>query len=187
MTDPTETEQPRTLKVITCINRRHPSRSCYLLVEDDHDAKIAHRQWHVDQENDREALRGAVKARDEAIALLRQEIAGYRRDVNGYTEEVAGFHGEVQRVETPTVPPALQINRDGYDDDELEDEPDTLAPENPWPIQRVPDALAETDEHGRPTAVATGPTYPDGDDDDDGDDDPHSVVRPASASPEWAR
>lgn len=181
MTDTTETEQPRTLMVITCINRRHPSRSCYLLVEDDHDAKIAHRQWHVDQENDREALRGAVKARDEAIALLRQEIAGYRRDVNSYTEEVAGFHGEVSRVETPTIPPALQINRDGYDDDELEDEPDAPAPVNDPDFHR---ALAEADERGRPTAVVPVPADQDGVDEDD---DPHSVVRPASSSPEWAR
>lgn len=128
MTDETP-EAPRPLKVITCINRRHPSRSCYLLIEDDRDVKLAHRQWHIDREDEREALRRGVKERDDKIAALTQEIAGYRRDVEQYGKDVQGYQGEVQRVETPTIPPQLTINRDGYSDEELEDEPDEP---DPW-------------------------------------------------------
>lgn len=129
MTDEMTPEGPRPLKVITCINRRHPSRSCYLLIEDDRDVKLKHRQWHIDQETDREGLRTSIKNRDDEIAKLKAEIAGYRRDVRAMDETVQGFHGEVERVETPTIPPAIEINRAGYSDDELEDEPDEP---DPW-------------------------------------------------------
>lgn len=171
MSDDT-TDEPRTLKVVTCINRRHPTRSCYALIEDDRDARIAHRQWHLDQETDREALRGAVKARDETIALLRQEIAGYGRDVEAYARDVAGFHGEVQRVETPTIPPQITINRDGYADDELDDEPD-----EPTPVDlELRDEQPADPYAGEPAESAA-------DELDDDEDDPHTVTR----TPIWAR
>ncbi len=182
MPEQTEAEEPRTLKVVTCINRRHPTRSCYGLIEDDHDVRIAHRQWHLDQETDREALRGGIKARDETIAKLREELSGYRRDVAAYTQEVAGFHGQVQRVETPIVPPQMQINRHGYSDDELDDEPD-----EPTPVDLDlpdPDLL-----HGQPTAEADPyagePAETPADDLDDDEDDAHTVTR--TSSPSWAR
>lgn len=182
MTDPTP---PKTLSVFTCINPRHPSRSCHLLVENTPETRQAHRQWHIDQESDREALRGAIKKRDETIAELRQAIAGYRRDVTAYTAEVAGFHGEVARVETPTIPPQLEIDRDGYTDDELDDEPD-----EPLPIAEAlafdADVDAERsqyadDEDFQRRQHATAEAAPD----DDEDDDLHTVERPTA--PSWAR
>jgi hypothetical protein len=177
MTDDSTDTEPRTLRVVTCINRRHPTRSCYGLIEDDRDARIAHRQWHLNQETDREALRGAVKARDEAIAVLRQEIAGYGRDVRAYGLEVAGFHGEIRRVETPTVPPALTINREGYSDDELDDEPDEPT--------RTPDDLELPDDLGEAPDIV-GARNPDDDRELDNEDDDEPV--PARhATPTWVR
>lgn len=129
MADTSTDEQPKgTLSVFTCINPRHPSRSCYALIENTTDVRQKHRQWHIDQETDREALRGAIKARDEEIARYREELSGYRRDVAAMDQTVQDFHGEVQRVETPIIPPQLQIDRNGYSDDELDDEPDEPGP-----------------------------------------------------------
>lgn len=183
MTDDTTTdtaERPQgALSVFTCYNRRHESRSCYALIENTRETRQLHRQWHIDQETDREALRGAVKSRDETIALLRQQIAGYGRDVAAYGQEVAGFHGEVQRVETPIVPPQLEIDRTGYTDDELDNDPDE--PEDPndtdddWGIDTTDDATRTT-----PAAAAGAPQG-------DEDDDPHTVALPTTSSPSWAR
>lgn len=191
MTDETPTPQPQgALSVFTCINRRHPSRSCYALIENIPEVRQKHRQWHLDQETDREALRGAIKERDETIAKYRDELSGYRRDVAGYTQEVAGFHGEVQRVETPIVPPQLEIDRGGYSDDELDDEPD----EPPVVFTREdllseidPTRLADADTHNRPTVVPPAAQDDEADDDDDDDgDDPHTIALPTTA-PSWAR
>lgn len=174
MTDETETPTPpRPVSVFTCINRRHPTRSCYLLVENTPETRQAHRQWHVDQETDREALRTAIKNRDETIARLREEISGYRRDVAGYTQEVQSFHGEVARVETPTIPPQLEIDRAGYTDDELDDEPAEPTPLADDPTLRAEEDPAEHSQYAddddaerRRAAAASAAADPDDDDDD---------------------
>lgn len=187
MTDQTDpTTPPKALSVFTCINRRHPSRSCYLLVENTPETRQAHRQWHVDQETDREALRTAIKRRDDTIARLREELSGYRRDVADYAREVAGFHGEVARVETPTIPPQLEIDRDGYTDDELDGEP-----AEPLPLSEDLDLDLDLDDDGadrsqyvdEQTFYAQQPKPPT--DEDDDDDDLHTVARPTA--PSWTR
>lgn len=160
MTDETTTEQPRTLGVFTCINRRHPTRSCYALIENTDEMRAEHRAWHVAEENGRKAQRDAIKARDDEIARLHDAIGGYRRDIAAYEREVAGFHGEVQRVEAPTVAPALEINRDGYTDDELDDEPD--APEIEWGFAQP--AAEEQPAAPRTDTVRDSASYDESDD-----------------------
>jgi hypothetical protein len=146
MTDETTTEapeQPRTVKVFTCFNPRHPTRSCYALIEDTDEMRAKHREWHVSEETDRRARRDAIKSRDDEIARLHERIGEYKRAVDAYEGEVSKVHGEVQRVETPTPAPSLEINRAGYTDDELADEPEDNDDEDDWALpRRTPNPFA---------------------------------------------
>jgi hypothetical protein len=149
MTDaPPEQPAPRSW---VCTDALYEERQCFALIEDTRDSRIAHRAWHAQIVNDREALRGAIKARDEAIAGHRQEVAEFRRIVASFDATVAGLHGEVRRVETPIAPPALEISRDTYDDDRPE-EPATPSwaryelDEDPAPTPTAPDALDDDEE-----------------------------------------
>jgi hypothetical protein len=184
MTDEKTTEEaPSNVSVWVCRNPTHEDRQCFALVENTRDARIAHRAWHQQQHTDREALRGAIKERDEAIAGYRAEVAEFRRIVAGYEETVAGLHGEVQRVETPVAPPALEISHETYDDEQPEPEP-----EDDWHLPRA--AAAPTVED----AVAGEPAESAADElpvDTDLDDDDRFVApTPAdvmAAHPSWTR
>jgi hypothetical protein len=183
MTDPTP-EPPRPLKVWVCTDPTHNDRQCFALVEDTRDSRIAHRSWHGQLVSDREALRGAIKERDDTIAGYRQELAEFRRAVTGYEETVAGLHGEVQRVETPIAPPALEISRETYDD-EQPDEP----PAPSWARYEPEEADPDLEPIPGPPATAQRSDDEDEDEDDPGtegqkiDDDDEDV----STTARWAR
>jgi hypothetical protein len=120
----TDATGPRPLKVFTCYNPRKPTESCYGLVEDADEPRRLHREWHKHEESVKDGYRKtinqnaeialkAIAARDEEISGLRQEIADLGRDVTG--------------IEIPQPVLGIEINRDGYTEDELDAEP---APES---------------------------------------------------------
>jgi hypothetical protein len=116
MSDPTSTA-PRPLKVFTCYDPTGRTKYCFGLVEDTPDTRREHRAWHAHEElvkqgyrdkiNDlAEEMRKATQGRDDEIASLRQEVADLDRDVTG--------------IEIPQPVLGIEINRDGYtEDDEL--------------------------------------------------------------------
>lgn len=175
MTDDTTTQEaPRSTSVWVCTDKLHEERQCFALVEDTRDARIAHRAWHAHWARDREALRDAIKDRDEAIAGYRAEVAEFRRLVASFEGTVAGLHGEVQRVETPVAPPAFEISRDTHEDEQpdLDDTDDWHLPRVST-IPTVEDALA-----GEPAESAAD----DLEDVTDPDDDEDAIERPTPAA-----
>lgn len=138
MTDQTETpEQPQTLKVFTCYDPLHPTRSCYALVEDAEEPRRKHREWHADRHAKDEGQRKAIKARDEEIARLHEAVGEYKRAAEGFEEQV-------RRVETPTAAVPLVIDRSGYAPEEVAGDPEesTDEPDDDWGLP-IPTASAE--------------------------------------------
>jgi hypothetical protein len=154
MTDaPPETPAP--LRVFTCYDPRHDDRSCYLLVEDAEEPRRKHREWHAAEIAVREGQRKAIKARDDEIAALRVQLA---------------------RVKAPATHVPLEIDRGGYTDAELDEEPAVPS----W-------ARYELDEDPAPAPAAPAPADDDEDDVPDVDvyDDEDEPVESARTS--WSR
>jgi hypothetical protein len=107
----TDTTAPRPLKVFTCYDPTGRTAFCYGLVEDTDETRREHRAWHRHEEAVKRGLRGAITERDDTIASLRQEVADLRGDVKG--------------IELPEAVLGIEINRDGYtEDDDLDEDDD---------------------------------------------------------------
>lgn len=100
------TDTPKPLKVFTCFDPTGRTKYCHALIEDTDEVRREHRAWHAHEEAVKTGLRTALLERDKTIGELARQLEDLGRDVTG--------------IEIPQPVLGLEINRDGYSDDELD-------------------------------------------------------------------